>query len=298
MYLRNMYRGAAVWVAISGFMPAVQAAVDPGFTVSGVTVSTSSGFMGGAGTDNAVSSSAYEWYSSDGEPKKEVEEPKPGVPGKVEFVQYYKDYKQVDWRDSYLYTNLQSSDDDFRAGNWVSLSGVVTVNPQSVFYDRYLLISVGLDGQYQNAGTTPPQLSGALDCCAPAAPSYFLKLGGSNWQSLPSSTTFYPDDDGSIVGEGDGYFTSSSYKEILSNQFSFEVLVHVGAHTNIDNFSLLVSSYLYGDTELIGTRREVLGSHELPALPVSEPSQLALVLAGGTMVAGLARRRRAAKLTH
>lgn len=299
MNWRQIFRGAAACVAMGGLAASVQAAVDPGFTVSGVQVTTSAALGGGTGTNQAVGTNVYEWQSADGGPKEEITAPQVGVPGKFEVVQYYNDYKKVDVFDTYQFAGLQSTDNDLRAGNWVSFSGTVTIDPQSVLHGHGVSIFLDYDGHYQDEGTAPVPLPGGVSCCAPAAPSYFLTLdGGATWQSLHSSTTFYPGDTPG-EGEGDGSFSSHTQKDVVANQFSFKVLAYAGAVTNISNFSLSVSSILYGDSEITVRTREVLGSYEIPALasPVDEPSHLVLMLAGGVVVASMARRKAKTALT-
>ena len=294
----NVYRGLAVCAALNGFMPLVQAAVDPGFNVSGVTVTTSTDLGGGSGSNSAVENAGNEWKDPVGGPVAVTTPAQVGVPGKLELIQNYKHYKQDYLYDSYSFSGLQSTDNLFRVGNSVSFSGVITVSPSSFLFGQTLYVQATLDGQYQSSQSGP-----VPGCCAPAAPSYFLRLNGGEWQPLVTSASFSPDqtDDG-----GDGRFYSSSSTSFGSNlyaassQLTFEVLVYAGALTNIDNFSLSIDAGKWGVEVPDGTSQVVLASAEIPALPapVDEPSHLALALAGGGILASVMRRRAMATRGH
>lgn len=298
MYLRNMYRGAAVCVAIGGFMPAVQAAVDPGFTVSGVTVTTSTDLGGGTGSNSVVENAGHDWKDPVGGPVAVTTPAQVGVPGKLELIQNYKHYKQDYLYDDYSFSGLQSTDNLFRVGSSVSFSGVITVSPLSFLFGQTLHLEATLDGQYQRSQSGP-----VPSCCAPAAPSYFLRLNGGDWQPLATSAAFIPDE---TVDGGNGRFYSStsklldSYLYATSSQLTFELLVYASAVSNIDNFALSIGAGRWGAEVPDGTSQVVLASAELPALPapVDEPSNIALALAGGGIVAALARRRAKLKSQH
>lgn len=286
MHWGKVSKGAAVCAAMGAFLPSAYAVVDPGFTVTGVQVSTSPGLGGGASSNNDAQ--GYGVQYADGGLKTEVTPAQIGVPGKLEVVQYYSNYDRR--YDSFTFS-VQSTDELFRSGNLVSFSGTVTMEPGSILHGQPLSIHAELWGEYQNAGPGPAQVAGI--CCTPAAPSYFFKLNGGPWEPLGSSTSFGPVG----VSGGDGLFYSYANHVVYSSQFTFELLVYAGAVTNIDSFSLAISSDVLVPT---GTSRMVLASQEIPALvpTVDEPANLALVLAGGGIVAGAVRRRVIAQRRH
>lgn len=294
MYWRNVCRGAAVCVAMGGVMPAVQAAVDPGFTVSG-TASLSSFLTGGQLINQAAEWEQY--VLSDYEHVVvETVQPQPGIPGKVETVSYHNRSVANYWEDYASYT-VSSSDWEYHSGGYVLFSGVVDISPESVLYNKSIKLQVSTSADYKNApNTLPPEVYDGPSCCGFVSPSYSIKRNGV-WTPLNSFIEIFPGFLGNTEGGAFNSWTASadpygvnSAAVFNDNHFEFSILAYVGGTARIGNITLGLSSRVELPLDETSVRT-VLFSQETPALPVDEPSAIALLLAGGGIAASMARRR-------
>ena len=299
MYLRNMYRGAAVCVAIGMFMPVVQAAVDPGFTVTG-TVSHSSFPINAELINKAANLEQY----VDGYEHIVVEtvQAQPGVPGKIETVKIKNTSVRKYWEDSATYTVLPSSW-TYANDAYVVFSGVVDISPDSVFYNQSLKLSVSTSADYKNASNSlPPEAYDGPPCCGFVSPSYSIKRNGV-WTPLNSFIEIFPGFLGNTEGGAFNSWTASAEQNGVNseavfneNHFEFSILAYVGSSVRVGNITLNLSSRVELPFEETFVRT-VLSSQETPALPVDEPSTIALILAGGGIAVSMARRRARGKST-
>jgi len=262
---------------LASFASASALAADAGFTVN-TSYTASAGITDDADSNAAASTSTYS-YNIVGANYTLTTPAQPGVAGLFQILQPTNTYTYQTISDSYSQTvnGLPAIDSSTK---YVDYSGLLTIDPASVFAGSSIYMSVSVSGSY-----TPSILTGIPGLpsadTGPAMPALYLSLNGGSFQAMSTGLSF-----------SNGNYSAGSNTYLSAG--SFRIIAATTGNMSLSSFQFGISGSRDTPTILSGTSNQLLYSQVIPALPITavpEPREWAMLLSGLMLMGVVAKRR-------